>query len=1461
MRKLTLKEFAAVLLFFLVLVASSAVLVPMYTKLTGMLYSQTESAARSLERKFGISVSYKSLSPSIITGIRIKNIVLYDHSDGSSIVEIHKAVLRYSFIDVLRGKGLRSIRDLTVDGFVIELDRNGDNLLFSRFAEYRKTAKSSDPSKKKQPLDLDAIENAVSSIPFKIFVKNVHIRYRQDDMYFDGYFRRITLDLMHRNGNMSVKTIGGMKMRRHDVNLSCSFSADGVIPDEVDGSSLTFRLADLNYRDYSVKHMNLLVNYNDGIFDIRTFQNPYPLFVAASYDIQNKDLLLELETQALCPSDIIISRKTDPLMEKIRGFSLTTSSHVDLNIIKRSFSYSSSGKVFVPEQFFHGGAEVSYNAEGDKNHIDVNHFTAFGENIDVSYSGSCNFKDLVVSGMLSANLLRLENGRTFSTEIYFDPGQAGFMAFAPQFILGEKAFTAVQISVIPSVDFIHFNFELSDYAHESAETPGMIKGTGSYSKKEKEIDANLTSEQMYLDSIVQAVSYVSDGEPVPEFEYLKPFLLNGDLFFSFKQNEKSVTCYVPYIFVVNTEKDGQVLYLSMDGSNELMNISRLDYISEGKLVHSQGYMTFSDAGDIAFSLDVNSGAIPYSFSGNYIAGTFSMAGDYGFALSVQNTGKRAVKGLLTMENLPVSAADSIFTLASDCSFEYAPDAGINMRINRLECSEAGEKYYFKPKLLLSGLVSRYGFFVDNIVYSDSFSTLEGTSDLLWNMNNGRFSSANLNFNMKNPVSSEAVQISLDVSNPEDFPLSLKNILDQFYFNAQIRFVSFGLNRFTAEHSENNTLTANLIASGSAKNPYIGLEIEPLSLMLAGDFVKLTASAYIEEKILTVEKTELTYGDISVKDVAVNFDLGTFTGNAAAVLDAVLMKKNLHAPLTLKVSNSMMTEGSLLPSEYTAELKCPSVSGTLLTKSFPLSLTLVHGDGITTLFTGEEQGIYGTITDDLMVDFSIAEGKPVQFNLTGNAAGNQLDLNVSNFRLDVAKMLGFIDVPKLKVYNGILRAAVAVKGLKSDPDFSGSISLENADFTLPGIVSQHITFPKALMVLYHNNLDMPEIKATVKKDIPLYAKMSVAFDRWRFNYLDAHLRTPPRAYLPGNFEIRLARFTGDAAIDLDLHFEDSFLDVTGDIALKNMSVNVKTKELTLAPPKRKVFVRSDINVNFGQHVTMLLDPLLRAVLVPDSGFHFKYDMSDRSLSIDGDLALRSGDVSYLSRSFYIKNGLLRFNKNDPEFNPLISVQAETRERDDDGKEVRIILSANNQYMNNFNPKFSSIPAKSEAQIMSMLGQIAVGDSNGVASLLFATGDYAIQSTIGRSIENKLRDFLNFDILSVRTNVIQNALNYNLNRNNDESSSAIGNFFDNSTVYFGKYLWRSLYVDTLMHWSYDKSRIDDQYTIDGLVFRPEIGLELESPFVNIRWNMAPNLSGLRTDNFVYSTSVTLSWKFSL
>ena len=161
---------------------------------------------------------------------------------------------------------------------------------------------------------------------------------------------------------------------------------------------------------------------------------------------------------------------------------------------------------------------------------------------------------------------------------------------------------------------------------------------------------------------------------------------------------------------------------------------------------------------------------------------------------------------------------------------------------------------------------------------------------------------------------------------------------------------------------------------------------------------------------------------------------------------------------------------------------------------------------------------------------------------------------------------------------------------------------------------------------------------------------------------------------------------------------------------------------------------------------------------------------------------------------------------------------------------------------------------------MLGQIALGDSENMSSLLLATSDYALHSTFGRAIENKLRDLLNFDILSVRTMVLQNALKYGLSSNKSDNDLAIGNFLDNSTVYIGKYFGSELYVDALLHWSYDETKVDNKFTPGGLVFKPEFGLELEAPFAYIRWNMAPDINAMMNNRIASSTSVTLSWKFS-
>ena len=238
--------------------------------------------------------------------------------------------------------------------------------------------------------------------------------------------------------------------------------------------------------------------------------------------------------------------------------------------------------------------------------------------------------------------------------------------------------------------------------------------------------------------------------------------------------------------------------------------------------------------------------------------------------------------------------------------------------------------------------------------------------------------------------------------------------------------------------------------------------------------------------------------------------------------------------------------------------------------------------------------------------------------------------------------------------------------------------------------------------------------------------------------------------------------------------------------------------------------------------------------------------------------------------------MKFNPSEI-LNPIVTLRAETREKDYQGQTVKIIMSVENQYLNRMEPKISSDPAKSENDLQALLGQIVVADSNRASDFLFAASDYALQSTVIRSVENKLRDLLNFDIFSIRTNILQNTLSMGISGELSKNNFSIGNFLDNSTVYIGRYLGSSLYVDAMLHISFENSATNDIISVGKPIFQPEFGLELESPFSNvpvkfnsdsefllsgpnIRINMAPDIGAMLQGQFVPSTSLTLSWKLT-
>ena len=198
MRKPSLNELIALFIFFLIATATVLVVKPVYKKMNRMISAFTSNVCLEIQQKTGLQVSYEALSPSVFTGLRVKNIVFSNSEDGSNVAKISSAIFRYNFFDILRGKGISFIKDLSIDGLYFDLDEERDTVLFERFSNFLKVKKNVKKEHKKK-INMKDLEDIISSAPFNIFIKNVHLRYNGTDISFDADLKRLVFNFVKNN--------------------------------------------------------------------------------------------------------------------------------------------------------------------------------------------------------------------------------------------------------------------------------------------------------------------------------------------------------------------------------------------------------------------------------------------------------------------------------------------------------------------------------------------------------------------------------------------------------------------------------------------------------------------------------------------------------------------------------------------------------------------------------------------------------------------------------------------------------------------------------------------------------------------------------------------------------------------------------------------------------------------------------------------------------------------------------------------------------------------------------------------------------------------------------------------------------------------------------------------------------------------------------------------------------------
>lgn len=1461
MKKLSRRTKICSVIFIFLIITALLVSRPIYRKLENTVNKFTKQIIENVYENTGIILSYESFSPSILASFRINNIIAKDEN-GKEIATVNKVMIDYRLFSLLRGDFSSFIRGVKIDGVTVDVNRT--------IAIVQKNIERYSGEEQKSDSDFD-INTVLSFIPSNISVTNITVLY--DDEYVNVKYNikdvKLTNSRRKKNIEFNIKSRAEAYLKQLEMTFTGSANFSGTLYDDLDNSSILVSLSDFTNGDYKAAKINLVATYNNSVIEAHTIQNVFPLSVKAEYNLTTGDAYADVLAEGFEPLDLVTT-KNEEIIQYVDNLKFYLDAHAELRGFDNKLDYYSSGNILVPETLVPGGLLASYSLYGNNDFVRLSRFDVSGDLGKVNGRLSYTYGTLQIEGLIGVEELRLSNGKKVTTELYIDPITDGFTFFSPQVQIGNKALTAMQSHVHLLSDSIDFDFEISDYSKVSNEAEGsigVIKIGGSYLTDSNYAQANVSLNSISLGSVMEFVGELvpkEDAEQIQGFaEFADPYIFTGDVYVS--SDFKSLSYNIPYVLVANTKEGNQYLFASASGNEQSFLLNRFDLILGSFAVNLTGTLdVLPESNDLFFVLDAVASSIPYHFTGSVIDNVINVSGDYGLDSQVR-IGKKSIDGHFNVSNLPFAIADLSLIFSTNTSFEYDFETGPEIVVKSLDIEKTDATSTVNPKLSLSGSGTKYGAQLTSISYADKYSSLTGGGDITININDGIFTSAGLSISMKNMFSEEKILIDLSASNPDLKPLNGDTFMNSVYINSQVQISHFGLSRFTSVKNDNNELSASINFTGTLEHPSVFLTVSKLSMLLNKDLINISGNAILEDRLVSVSDFDFRHTDFEVTGLTGSMDLDNFDGTFSALFATLNGEMDVEIPLKLKVFDAYYTEPkTFIPDLFSVSLSSDKISGSLMKKEVAFDITLTYNQDFISIFSSDNLGLVGTyIPQTGEVIGSLDSPDLVYFDFSGLAKTSAVDINFSNININLKNFMSYMNVEEyFAVERANINGEFQMKGTFDTPEFYGSVYINAPRFYLPTIFKNVIYTDRMQVDAFENEFTLEKKIYSLKNEQKFVLDGKITLDKWIVDTLLFSMETIRGVSTPLAFKSPYVNVKGDVNCNIDVGYESDTFNVKGKVSVENVDVVLNMNDITEASSKvsdddEEIYFTSDLDVTLGTHVNLSFDPILRCIFVPNTHVNVKIDTASDFYEIGGELKLKSGDVNYLSRNFYIKEGSIKFNQEDIT-NPLIKIRAETREKDSNGQNIKIILSVDNQYLKDLSPKFSAEPAKSENEILNILGQVAIADSESFREIIATAGEYYIQSTLIRDMENKLRDLMNFDIFSLRTNVIQNAIKMSVSDQIDMSKITIGNFLDNTTVYIGKYLGSSLYVDAMLHLSLEGG--NDISFSNGLLFKPEFGLELELPIVNIRWNMAPDINAIMRQQYVPSTSVSLSWKLT-
>ena len=556
--------------------------------------------------------------------------------------------------------------------------------------------------------------------------------------------------------------------------------------------------------------------------------------------------------------------------------------------------------------------------------------------------------------------------------------------------------------------------------------------------------------------------------------------------------------------------------------------------------------------------------------------------------------------------------------------------------------------------------------------------------------------------------------------------------------------------------------------------------------------------------------------------------------------------------------------ALTGQDYSIDFKM-SFTDFTLSDSYALSDSQVdmHLENGLLSFSGSlVDGIFDTASGYLELD--IDENNLFGFKAKGYIK-EEMDLLVTDLRFPLPLMNQFMDVPTFSFTDGLIEGDVLITGPLSNPSLYGMAYCQSYEMTLFYLPDQTITVKNVALSINDHSLlvsrtplagyseaDGRYFFGDVSVDIILQGLGVETFDV-SININDA---TPVDFWLPvildggGEVEIR-----GDVSGYIDFAVNAGKPKLTTDITASSMLIDFRLDEelpswcydKTQGPPAMDITLTTGHDVEF--YYPEKDSPFINFTLAENRTARFIFE--DGVIRTDGAMALKTGQVYYFRNDFIIKEGSVDLSERnlfgtESTLPVVLNLRAEITDYDSDGNKVIISMMLQNATLDNITPRFSSTPAKSENEILSMLGQsvLASGALDRTLSLSslarFAataretlTRVGVLESNKNYSITGIVRSSLGLDIFSARSNILANvivdALPGEITGRADVSMLA--RYLDRTSLFAGKYIGNDWFVKVRLMLKADSnvrlSKNVGHFLAKDLILDTEISLDWDTP----------------------------------